>query len=135
MTTLITLLTSGKNTWKYFFKLINSAEWDKIILFANSFTLQKLKLNDPKVKVFEIDFSDNIESTKKMKDILEKEVENKFDVAINLYSGFGNEHMQLLSAVMLAGCSINFALLDNDSIIILPNDAIRDAERKSPTSF
>ncbi len=134
MTTLITLLTSGKNTWKYFFKLINSANWDKVILFANSFNLKKLKLNDERVKVFEIDFSDKIETTLKIKQIIEKEVENKFDVVVNLFSGFGNEHMLLLAAMMLAGCSINFVLLDNDSLLILPNDAIDDAENKSLTS-
>ncbi len=135
MTTLITLLTSGKNTWKYFFKLINAHNWDKVILFANAFNLEKLKLNDEKIKSFEIDFNDKIDAIKKMEKILKEEVENKFDVVVNLFSGYGNEHMLLLTAVMLAGCSMNFVLLDNENLIILPCDASDDVERKSPASF
>lgn len=110
MTTLITLLSTGKGTWVESIKLINSYEWEKIYIVTNDFgekTFQKK--NNMELIV--------IDSTKPINELI-SQIKNSIniadtEVALNLISGSGKEHMAVLSAVLKSGLGIRLITFED----------------------
>ena len=109
MPTLIACLSSGKGTWTEVNKLINSQPWDKIFLITNQFGKENYSVNNEKTELVVIDpYKEISEIVKVIKSNLNGRIKD-FEVALNLVSGSGNEHMALLEAVLELG--LNFRLV------------------------
>ena len=115
MTSLIACLSSGKGTWSHVNELINKEDWDQIFLITNDFGVQNFKpeksvnyilINENKL------LSDMVEDIKKQ---LEGKI-NDLEVAVNIISGNGKEHMAVISAVMKLGLGIRLVALTPDGI-------------------
>jgi hypothetical protein len=110
MTDLIACLSTGKGTWAHVSKLIEEQEWDNVFLITNEFGIENFK---PTKKVEYI----LINSKRFLPDLIEdikaqlKEKVNPTDVAVNLISGSGKEHMAILSALLKLGLGIRLTAL------------------------
>ena len=109
MTTLLACLSSGKGTWTEVNKIINSQPWDKVFLITNQFGEDNYSVNNEKIELIVVDtFKEIPELVKVIKTNLNGKIKD-FEVALNLVSGSGNEHMALLEAVLELG--LNFRLV------------------------
>ncbi len=120
MTTLIASLGSGKGTWANLFKLMKAVEWEKVILVGSPFFTKSFNdknSHDEKVLVLTVDPDNEDYDTiiNKLSGVLSKEVEG-VEVALNLLSGSGKEHMILLASVLKAGFGIRLVDFENGKI-------------------
>lgn len=107
MTELIVCLSTGKGTWVPVINLIENNEWDQIFIIGNEFAREKF---NPK-KPVEFIIVDSRMSSKQMVEIIKSQLENKIkglEVALNLTSGTGNEHMAIMSAILKLGLGVRF---------------------------
>lgn len=115
MTDLIAMLSTGKGTWLEVSKLIKAEGWDKIYLVTNLFGAQNFRA-EKQVNFIIIDPNKDIQSIKEtiVNDLRDK---LKLDVALNMHSGSGKEHLALISAIVNTGVGIRFvAMKDNEMI-------------------
>ncbi|MBN2368715.1 hypothetical protein JXC34_06860 [Candidatus Woesearchaeota archaeon] len=105
MTELVALLSTGKGTWSEVIKLMNSQEWDKIFLITNEFGSTTFKKNE-NMEFIVINQNESIEL---LIDHIQKQLKERIsgtEVALNLISGTGKEHMAVLSALLKTGVGI-----------------------------
>ena len=108
MPTLIASLSTGKGTWAEVNRIMQSQRWDTIFLITNQFGKENFTTQS-NVQLVVVDT--NLDPTPLCELILQ-ELRGKitdFDVALNLVSGSGKEHMAILEAVMELG--LNFRLV------------------------
>lgn len=120
MTSLICCLSTGKGTWMKVMDVIKGQEWEKIYIITNQFG--KEKFNSPKQAEYIV-----VDNEAKTKDIIRqiRELLNitDFEVAVNLDSGTGKEHMAVISALIQKGLSIRFVSIENNQLLeITPYD-------------
>ena len=116
MTDLVACLSTGKGTWGNVNRVISEGEWEKIFLFTNDFGKENFKNEDKKVELIIIDpRKPLIELIEEIKKSLEGKV-NGTEVALNLISGSGKEHMAILSAIMKAGLGFRQVALTTEGI-------------------
>jgi hypothetical protein len=113
MTDLIACLSIGKGTWNQIFGLINSGEFENIYLITNKNVKDKFKTDKP-VKLIVIDPNNSITN-------IINEIYNSLkprikwlEVAINLTSGTGKEHMAILSALIKMGVGFRQVVWENN---------------------
>ncbi len=102
MTDLVACLSTGKGTWNPVIKLINTGEFNNIFLITNEFG----KENFEGPENVEMIVLNREMSTEEMKDKIKKELDGELEgtqIAVNLTSGSGKEHMALLSSVIGLG--------------------------------
>lgn len=114
MTSLIACLSSGKGTWAQLLEVIRGAEWDKVFLITNYFGKEKFRENDVELICLDLNKSPDIISDQIISSLHGKHL--GAEVAINLTSGTGNEHMALLSAVLKLGLGIRFVYSKNGKV-------------------
>jgi len=105
MTELIALLSTGKGTWTEVVKLLNSQEWEKVFLVTDQFGSSNFK----KKENTEFIIINPNESIELIIDHIQKQLKDKIngtEVALNLASGTGKEHMAVLSALLKLGLGI-----------------------------
>jgi hypothetical protein len=105
MTELVAVLSTGKGTWTEVIKLINNQEWEKIYLVTNDFGKNTFKKSD-NMEFIVINPDESIEL---LISHIQQQLKDKLagpEVALNLYSGTGKEHMALLSALLKLGLGI-----------------------------
>lgn len=115
MVSLIALISSGKGSWGQVNSLISSGKWDKVYLLCNSFAYEKFEIDPQKAIKLKIDFDKIQFSYKKLSEFFKKEI-NDFEVALNLYSGTGLEHMCVISSLLKAGLGIRFVYLEDKEV-------------------
>jgi len=115
MTDLIAMLSTGKGSWLEVNKLIESQEWDNIYLITNLFGAQKFRA-EKQVNFIILDLNKDVQSLKE--DIL-NELNNKLklDVALNMHSGSGKEHLALISALLKIGVGVRFVAMKDKEMI------------------
>ena len=110
MTDLIACLSTGKGTWAHVSKLIEEQDWDNIFLITNEFGKEKFQPNKQVEYIL-------INSKRFLSELVEdiktqlKEKVNPTDVALNLISGSGKEHMAVISALLQLGLGIRLITL------------------------
>lgn len=114
MTDLVACLGAGKGTWSHVKGLIKGMEFDKIFLITNAFGKENFTPEKGAEMIV-------IDSNKEMADLVEdirKALNGKLsgDVAVNLISGIGKEHMAILSALLKLGAGIRLMALTKDGI-------------------
>jgi hypothetical protein len=105
MTYLVACLSTGKGTWGHVAQLIKSADWEKIFLITNDFGRNTFTKTDKMEFILinpDADVPAIIESIRQQLDGKIADTE----VALNLFSGSGKEHMAVLSAMLKLGLGI-----------------------------
>ena len=114
MTYLIACLSTGKGTWTEVKNLLKFADWKKVMLFTNDFG--KEKFTDEKAELIVVDWNNGLKNS--IGQIKEKLSEIKeTEVALNLESGTGFEHMAIISAIINSGLGFRLVTAKNDKII------------------
>ncbi len=118
MPTLIACLSTGKGTWTEVTQLIKSQAWHKIFLITNKFGQETFKPN-PNTKLILIDtFKETDQIAEQIKQQLTNQIQD-FEIALNLASGTGKEHMALIKAVMELGLNFRLTTMKNNQLEIL----------------
>ena len=115
MVELIACLSTGKGTWIHVSKLIEGGEWDKVFLITNEFG----KENFTNKKNAEFILIDTKKSLKELREEIKDKIKDKIkgtEVAVNLISGVGKEHMALMSALLKLGLAIRFIALTKEGV-------------------
>lgn len=104
MTDLIAVLSTGKGTWAQVSALINAEQWENVHLITNEFGKDRFSCERP-VNMIVIDENLDMDA---MKECIIKELKGKLkmEVALNLASGTGKEHMALLAALISLGVGL-----------------------------
>lgn len=111
MTTLVALISSGKGTWAQVLSLISAQKWDKVYLICSEFAHENFQMDPLKATKLKIDETKPEQSYKQLAEFFKKEVKD-FEVALNLFSGSGMEHMIVLDAILKAGLGIRMVYID-----------------------
>ncbi|MFP4403252.1 MAG: hypothetical protein ACOC3X_02635 [Nanoarchaeota archaeon] len=116
MATLITCLSTGKGTWIKVMDLINLQDWDNIFIICNQFAKEKFKVAK-KAEFIVINEDDEINKiSNTIKDALNKKIDD-FEIALNIDSGSGKEHMALISSILKLGLSLRFVCVEKGKLI------------------
>ena len=115
MTELVALLSTGKGTWTEVIRIMTGHEWDKIYLITNEFGKENFKPKE-NTELIVINFEESIEL---VIDHIIKHLKERItgtEVALNLASGSGKEHMALLSALLKLGVGIRMVTFSINNI-------------------
>jgi hypothetical protein len=115
MTELVAFLSTGKGTWTEVVKLINSHDWEKIILITDDFGNQNFR----KKENTELIVINQNESIELLIDKIQNGLKEKLtgvEVALNMASGSGKEHMAALSALLKLGLGIRLVTISASGI-------------------
>lgn len=115
MTSLIACASSGKGTWGHVAKLISDHEWEKIYLITDDFGVHNFKPE----KHVEFIIIDPAKYLPELIECIKKQLEGKikdFEVALNIISGSGKEHMAILSALLKLGIGVRLIALTTEGI-------------------
>ena len=115
MTDLVACISSGEKSWAHVARLINEQDWRKVLLITNDFGKKNFKVNKA-VDFVVVDFNKPVFEL--IADI-QKGLEGKFndlEVALNIVSGSGKEHMAILSALLKLGVGIRLMAVTKDGI-------------------
>ena len=107
MPTLLACLSSGKGTWTEVYRITQAQPWTKVFLITNAFGKENYK--GPAAELILVDF---MQDPPALVQSIVSQLTNKitdFEIALNLASGTGKEHMAILEAVMELG--LNFRLV------------------------
>lgn len=116
MTELIACLSTGKGTWGEVSKLLTAEEWDNVFLVTNEFGQEKFTAKAEYILINDkMHIKQLIETIREQ---LQKKVKGT-EVALNLSSGSGKEHMAILSAVLQLGVGIRFVAVDDRGVIFV----------------
>jgi hypothetical protein len=111
---LIAMLSTGKGSWGHVAKLIETGSWDDVILITNDFGKEKFTLAKGEMIVI-----NNRMGIQELRDDIIKKLEGKLndtEVAVNVISGDGKEHMALISALLKSGVGIKLMALTTEGV-------------------
>ncbi|MBI2148182.1 hypothetical protein HYU23_00730 [Candidatus Woesearchaeota archaeon] len=115
MTYLVACLSTGKGTWGHVSRLVNDGDWEKIFLITNDFG----KENFTNTKQAEMIVVDSRVGLEELRDNIKNQLNGKLtgtEVAVNVISGEGKEHMAMMSAILQLGLGMRFLALTKDGI-------------------
>jgi len=113
MPTLLACLSTGKGTWSEVNKIIQAQPWEKVFLITNNFGKENFT-PPPKVELLIVDsFQDINLMVDQIKRALKDQIKD-FEIALNLASGSGKEHMALLEAVLEMGLNFRIVTVNNN---------------------
>ncbi len=115
MVILVACLSTGKGTWGHVSRLIADGKWDKIFLITNEFGKENFN-NEKNAELITIDSRKGLEELRDdIKNALKDKIKDT-EVAVNVVSGEGREHMALMSAVLQLGLGLRFVALTKDGV-------------------
>lgn len=114
MTDLVAVLSTGKGTWGHVGRLIADGTWENIFLVTNEFGREKFTA-EKSVTMMVVD------SRGPMDDLInsiQEHLQGKLgnDVALNIISGDGKEHMALLAALRRLNISYHLTALTKEGL-------------------
>lgn len=116
MAELIAMITTGKGTWGHVSRLIQDVEWEKIYLVTNEFGKENFSSPKP-AELIMVDEQRGLEEIKKdFKSQFETKLKPFNEIALNIVSGSGKEHMALLAALLELGIGVKFIALTKDGV-------------------
>ena len=118
MATLIACLSTGKGTWGHVSALIAQEEWDHIFLVTNEFGREKYTNEKEFTPIIIDNRKDAAELSKDVKEALDGAIEDT-EVALNMVSGAGNEHMAVLSALLQLGLGVRLVVAGENGMSTL----------------
>lgn len=118
MAILIACLSTGKGTWGHVSQLIAQEEWEKIYLVTNEFGREKYSNDKEFTPIVIENMKPASELALDIKNALEGEIKDT-EVALNMVSGSGNEHMALLSAILHLGLGVRLVYASQEGMLEL----------------
>ena len=115
MTELVAVLSTGKGSWGHVGRLMKDETWDNIFLITNEFGKENFNAE----KNFETLIVDSNKGLEELKMDMKAQLKDKIkgtEVALNLASGTGKEHMALLSALLSLGVGVRFVAVTKEGI-------------------
>ena len=115
MTDLVACLSSGEKSWAHVSRLVKEQDWKKIFLITNDAGKQNFK-SEKNVEFVVVDFQKPVSEL--IEDI-RKTLSGKLtdlEVALNIVSGSGKEHMAILSALLKLGVGLRLMAVTKDGI-------------------
>ena len=117
MSTLVACLSTGKGTWGHVSRLIQDGNFDNIILITNDYGKENFqKLENTELIAIKLEQGMRELRDEIYKTLKEKIKSDETEVALNLASGTGKEHMALLSALLKLGIGIRLMALTKEGI-------------------
>ena len=120
MPTLIACLSTGKGTWAEVTKIAQSQEWNKVFLITNQVGNENYTPGKNTELVLIDSFLDT--PTTIITDQIKKQLKDKiadFEVALNLTSGSGKEHMAVLETVLQMGLNFRLITVNKNNVEVL----------------
>lgn len=115
MVDLVACLSTGKGTWGHVSRLVSDGNWEKVFLITNEFGKENFN-NEKNAELISIDSRKGIEDLREdIKNALKGKLTGT-EVAVNIISGEGKEHMVIMSAVLQLGYGIRFMALTKDGV-------------------
>lgn len=115
MTELIACLSTGKGTWGHVSRLMQDGKWDKIFLITNDYGKENFT-KDNKTELIALNLNQGI---KELRDEILNNLKDKVkgtEVAVNVISGMGREHMALIAALLKLGVGFRLVALTKDGV-------------------
>jgi len=112
---LIAYLSTGKGTWGHVSHLISNETWENIILVTNDFGKENFTPEKPAEFVTVNSSQPLLDLTKELQEKLKDKIKGT-EVALNIVSGTGKEHMALLAALLKLGVGIRLLALTKDGV-------------------
>ena len=115
MSDLIACLSTGKGTWGHVSRLIAEGTFENIFLITNEFGKENFTA-EKEVTMFVVDSRGSlIDLVEDIKQKIQGKIKGT-EVALNLVSGTGKEHMAILSALLKLGLGIRLIALTTEGI-------------------
>ena len=115
MTDLVACLSSGEKSWAHVGRLINDMDWNNIFLITNGNGKENFK-SDKKVSFIAVDFQKPVfELIEDIRKGLHGKITD-LEVALNLVSGNGKEHMAILSALLKLGVGVRLMAVTKEGV-------------------
>ena len=115
MTDLVACLSSGEKSWAHVERLVKEQDWKNVFLITNDFGMKNFK-QEKKVEFVVVDFQKPVSQ---LIEEIRKGLNGKitdFEVALNLVSGNGKEHMAILSALLKLGIGVRLMAVTKEGI-------------------
>ena len=112
---LIACLSTGKGTWGHVNRLLEDSKWDKVFLITNDYGKENFSKND-KTELIALNLNQGI---KELRDDMMNNLKDKIkgtEVAVNVISGTGREHMALMAALLKLGVGFRLVALTKDGV-------------------
>jgi hydroxylamine reductase (hybrid-cluster protein) len=115
MTDLVACLSAGEKIRAHVARLTNDADLKNVFLITNEFGKQNFK-SDKKVNFVIVDFQKPVfELIEDIRKGLKGKITD-LEVALNLVSGSGKEHMAILSALLKLGVGVRLMAVTKDGV-------------------
>ncbi|MEK6963066.1 MAG: hypothetical protein AABX70_01470 [Nanoarchaeota archaeon] len=116
MTTLVTCLSTGKGTWVPVLELAKNPLFEQVYLVCNPWTQQNFKTQQNN---FHLILVDDEQPLPNLVETIQNALKGKIldtEVALNLFSGTGKEHMAILSALLKLGLGIRLVHVQDTQV-------------------
>ena len=115
MTDLVACLSSEEKSWAHVARLIKELDWKKILLITNDFGKKNFKA-EKEIEFIVVDFQKPVfELIEDIRNGLKGKITD-LEVALNLVSGNGKEHMAILSALLNLGVGIRLMAVTKEGV-------------------
>lgn len=115
MTDLVACLSSGEKSWAHIARLVKEQEWSKVFLVTDDFCRKNFKEGKDAEFVI-VDFQKPVsELIEEIRQGLKGKITD-LEVALNLVSGTGKEHMAILSALLKLGVGIRLMAVTKEGV-------------------
>ncbi|HLD05859.1 MAG TPA: hypothetical protein VJG90_09145 [Candidatus Nanoarchaeia archaeon] len=110
MSVLIACLSTGKGTWASVLELAMNSVFEQVYLVCNPWTQQNFKTSQHNISLVVVDDQQPLPF---LITTLQQALKGKIsdtEVALNLFSGTGKEHMALLAALLKLGLGVRLVV-------------------------
>lgn len=115
MTELIACLSTGKGTWGHVSRLIQEVKWDKVYLLTNEYGKENFSKDD-KTEFIVVNPDQGLRELRDEMQTKLKGLIKGTEVAVNLISGTGKEHVALMAALLKLGVGVRFMALTKEGV-------------------
>ena len=115
MTDLIACLSSDEKSWGHVERLIKEHDWKKVFLITNDFGAKNFK-SEKNIDFVAVNFQKPVfELISDIQKGLKGRITD-LEVALNLVSGSGKEHMAILSALLKLGVGVRLMAVTKEGV-------------------
>jgi len=115
MTDLIACVSHDEKSWAHIARLIREQEWKNVFIVTDEFGKKNFK-PEKKIEFVAVDFQKPVfELIEDIRKGLKGKITD-LEVALNLVSGNGKEHMAILSALLKLGVGVRLMAVTKDGV-------------------
>lgn len=119
MSTLATILGTGKGTWHEVHELIKLNAFDKVIIFIDEWAAKTYR-NEYSAVLVPIPENTSLDQLQDiMMQHLKAATSADFDIAINIASGNGMQHTALIASALKLGVGIRLVTIENGQLKVI----------------